>query len=141
MTLNNVRKNVFWILSANIEVRRMIYRCINCRKLRGKFGVQKMADLPKVTCLEVPPFTHCGVDIIGPYTIRENTSDLKRYCALLTCFASRAVHIEVTNALDTDSFTQTLRRFIARQSTVRLIRSDNDTNFIGVANDLRKTLD
>ena len=119
----------------------MIYRCINCRKLRGKFGVQKMADLPKVTCLEVPPFTHCGVDMFGPYTIRENTSDLKRYCALLTCFASRAVHIEVTNALDTDSFIQALRRFIVRRGPVRSIRSNNGTNFVGPANELRKALD
>ena len=49
--------------------------------------------------------------------------------------------MEVTNALDTDSFTHALRRFIARRASVRLIRSDNDTNFIGAANDLRKTLD
>ena len=79
--------------------------------------------------------------MFGPETSRKRRSDLKRCCALFTSFASRAVHIEVTNALDTDSFTQTLRRFIARRRTVRLIRSDNDTNFIGVANDLRKTLD
>ena len=48
MTLNNLSQNGFWILSANVVVRRMIYRCVNCRKLRGKFDVQKMADLPKV---------------------------------------------------------------------------------------------
>ena len=70
MTLNNL-ENRFWILSANIVVLGIIYRCVNCRRLRGKFGVQKMADLPKVRCLEVPPFTHCGVDMLGPYTIRE----------------------------------------------------------------------
>ena len=94
MILNNLRQNEFWILSANVVVRGMIYRCVNCRKLRGKFGVQKMADLPKVRSLEVPPFTHCGVDMFGPYTIRERRSDLKRYCALLACFASRAVTLK-----------------------------------------------
>ena len=116
----------------------MIYRCVNCHKLRGKFGVQKMADLPKVRCLQVPPFTHWVVDMFGPYTIRERRSDLKRYCAL---FTSRAVHIEVTNALDTDSFIHALRRFIARWGPVRSIRSDNGTNFDGAANELRKALD
>ena len=58
MTLNNLSQNGFWILSANVVVRRMIYRWVNCRKLRGKFDVQKMADLPKVRCFKVPPFTH-----------------------------------------------------------------------------------
>ena len=141
MTLNNLRQNGFWILSTNEVVRGMIHRCANCRKLRGKFRVQKMADLPKVRCLEVPPFTHCGVDMFGPYTIRERRSNLKRYCALSTCFANRAVHIEVTNALDTDSFIQALRRFIARRGPVRSIRSENGTNFVGAANELRKALD
>ena len=66
---------------------------------------------------------------------------MKRYCALFTCVVSRAVHIEVTIVLDTDSFIQALRRFIARQGPVRLIRLDNGTNFVGVANELRKALD
>ena len=40
MTLNNLRQNGFWILiSANIVVKGMIYRRVNSRKLRGKFGV------------------------------------------------------------------------------------------------------
>ena len=65
---------------------------------------------------------------------------MKRYCTLFTCFTSRAVHIEVTNALDTDSFIQALRRFIARRGPVISIRSDNGTNFIGAANQLRKAL-
>ena len=66
---------------------------------------------------------------------------MKRYCVLFTCFASRAVHIEVTNALGTDSFIQALRKFIARQGPVRSIRSDNGTNFAGAANEFRKSLD
>ena len=65
---------------------------------------------------------------------------MKRYCTLFTCFTSRAVYIEVTNALDTDSFIQALRRFIARRGPVISIRSDNGTNFVGTANQLRKAL-
>ena len=41
-----------------------------CRKLRGKFGDQKMSDLPKERC-QAAPFTHCGVDMFGPFIIRE----------------------------------------------------------------------
>ena len=108
------------------------------RKQLDKFGVHIMADLPKVRCLELPPFTHCGVDMFGTYTIRERRSDLRRYCALFTCFANRAVHIEITNDWDTESFIQALRRFVTRRGHVRSIRSDNGTNFASTVNELRK---
>ena len=58
MILNNLRKNGLWVISANSVVRRTIFRCVTCRKLRGTFGCQKMADLPKDRCIETPPFTH-----------------------------------------------------------------------------------
>ena len=83
----------------------------------------------------------CLEDMFGHFVIRERRLDLKQYCALFTCFASRAVHIEVANAMDTDSFIQALRRFIARRGTVRSIRSDNGTNFVGASNELKKALD
>ena len=75
------------------------------------------------------------------FVIRERRSDLKRYCALFTCFASRAAHIEVANAMDTYYFIQALRRFIARRGAVRSIRSDNGISFAGASNELKKTLE
>ena len=57
---------------------------------------------------------------------------------LFTCMASRAVHIEVTFSLDTDSFILVLRRLITRHGNVRSIYSDNGSNFIGAERELRK---
>ena len=45
MPLNNLKQNGFWILSCNVVVRGMIYRCVNCRKLCGKFGVHNYLKL------------------------------------------------------------------------------------------------
>ena len=86
-----------------------------------------MADLPD---------ERCGVDILGPYRIKERRSELKRYGALFTCFTCRVIHIKVTNALDTNSFILVLRRFMARRGAVRSIRSDNGKNFVGTQNEL-----
>ena len=105
--------------------------------LRGKQGTQKMADLPENRTCEVAPFTHCGVDIDGPFTIKIGRKTAKRYCALFTCFSSRAVHIETTSSLGTDSFILALRRFLATRGKVRSIKSDNGTNFVGAANEIR----
>ena len=100
-----------------------------------------MADLPKSRAEPAPPFTYCGVDFFGPWHVQRGRSVVKRYGALFTCFASRAVHIEVADSLETDSFIQALRRFICRRGPVREIRCDRGTNFIGAEAELKKAID
>ena len=95
-----------------------------------------MADLPQERCTEAAPFTYCDVDMFGPLIIKER----KHYGALFTCFSSRAVHIEVTNSLDADSFILALCRFMAGRGTVRSIWSDNGTNLVGARNELQRAL-
>ena len=99
-----------------------------------------MADLPQERCTEAAPFTYCGADMFGLLIIKERRSEFKRYGALFTCFSSHAVHIEVTNSLDADSFILALRRFMARRGTLRSIWSDNGTNFVGAKNELQRAL-
>ena len=56
-------------------------------------------------------------------------------------FSFRAVHIEVADSLETDSFIQSLRRFICRRGPVREIRCDRGTNFNGAEAELKKAID
>ena len=107
-TINEIRSNGFWVVRCNTIVRSLIGKCVKCRLLRGKLGEQKMADLPNDRTFDGPPFTNCGVDMFGPFLIKEGRKELKRYRALFTCLASRAVHIEYTCSMDTDSFIQAL---------------------------------
>ena len=107
-TIQEVRKTGYWIINCNALVRHIIYHCIRCRVMRGKLGEQIMGNLPKDRITEAPPFTYCGVDIFGPFLIKERRSELKRYGALFTCLASRAVHIEVVSTMETDSFIMAL---------------------------------
>ena len=99
-----------------------------------------MADLPDDRTLDGPPFTNCGVDVFGPFLIKEGRKELKRYGALFTCLASRAVHIECTCSIGTDSFIQALRWFIAKRGNIRVLRSDNGSNFVGAQKELGNAL-
>ena len=122
-------------------VRQFISKCITYRRLRGSQGEQKMADLPKSRIEPAPPFTYCGVDFFGPWHVQRGRSVVKRYGALFTCLESRAVHTELADSFETDSFINALRRFICRRGSVREIRCDRGTNFIGAEAELKKAIE
>ena len=102
MTLNEVRTRGFWIISLNQQVKKLIFNCVSCRARRGSVQGQKMADLPPDRMKCAPPFTYCGVDLFGPFMVKERRSELKRYGVLFTCLVSRGVHIEMAYSLSTD---------------------------------------
>ena len=97
-----------------------------------------MADLPTDRTIDEPPFTNCGVDMFGPFLIKEGRKDLKRYGALFTCLSSRAVHIECTCNHETNSFRQALHCFVAQRGNIRVLCSDNGSNFVGAQKELVK---
>ena len=138
-TLAKLREK-YWVIRSNAAVRRIINKCVPCRRQKTTTCTQKMADLPKDRTDCSPPFTYSAVDYFGPYFIKEGRKQHKRYGVLFTCLASRAIHLETAHSLDTDSFLHALRRFIARRGPVRQMRSDNGTNFVGAERELRQAL-
>lgn len=101
-TLSSARKK-FWITKANAAVRKIITECSFCRRYNGRLLGQKMADLPEMRIQpDLPPFTNTGVDFFGPLEVRKGRGIGKRYGVILTCLASRAVHLEVAASLETD---------------------------------------
>ena len=52
----------------------------------------------------------------------------------------RAVHLEISFSLDTDSFIKALRRFISRRGKPHTFFSDNDTNLVVGYRELRHSL-
>ena len=133
-------RETFWIINCNATVRHVLNKCVICRKLRGPTGGQMMADLPAARTEPSSPFSHVGVDYFGPFLVKDGRKELKRYGVIFTCMASRAVHIETANSLETSSFLNALRRFIARRGTVLHLYSDNGTNFIGAHKELKDAL-
>ena len=79
----------------------MILTCVNCRKLHGKTCQQKMSDLLEEQLIEQPPFSYCGVDMFGPFLVKESRKIHKHYGAMFTYLCSRAAHIETTNSMTT----------------------------------------
>ena len=98
-----------------------------------------MADLPKNRISEEPPFSYCGIHMFGHFTVKDNYKEKKRYGGLFTWFSSTAVQIEVTHDMTTYFFIMYLRMFIGRRGYVRMIRTDNGTNFVGTSAGLKES--
>ncbi|XP_043232467.1 uncharacterized protein LOC122386858 [Amphibalanus amphitrite] len=131
MTIAEIRSAGFWIVGVRGAVSRHILHCVMCKRIRGTFQGQKMSDLPEERLVPSEPFTYSGVDLFGPFYVKERRSELKRWGVMFTCLASRAVHIETVNSLSTDSFLNAFRRFVGRRGPVRTLRCDRGTNFVG----------
>ncbi|XP_071122566.1 uncharacterized protein [Mytilus edulis] len=141
MTEGALRSRGFWVIGRKRLVSTIIRQCVTCKKLRGQFKVQKMSDLPEDRLTPGPPFTFVGIDTFGPYQIihrktRGSSINQKRWAILFTCLVSRAIHIEVIEEMSSASFINAYRRFIAIRGSVKLIRSDRGTNFVGAIQDL-----
>lgn len=132
----------YWITGASVAIRKILAKCVVCRRVLAVPASQQMADLPlNRISPDEPPFTSVGVDCFGPFEVKRGRSKVKRYGVIFTCLALRAVHIEVAASLETDSFINTLRRFIARRGQVKELCSDNGTNFVGADRELKRSLE
>ena len=145
ITHGAIRQAGYWLIGGHRAVAKELHQCVTCRRLRGPFLEQCMANLPEDRGSTEPPFTYVGLDVFGPWTIqtrrmRGGAMNSKRWPLLFTCLNSRAIHIEVLESMDTDSFICALRRFFAIRGPVKRLRSDCGTNFKGGKSELDEAL-
>ena len=137
----SIARKTFWIVKARPLIKRIVKSCVTCRRLYAKPCEQLMADLPKERVQSgKPPFSHVGIDVFGPFYVKLMRSEVKRYGCIYTCFNTRAVHIEILHTLETESFLNSFRRFIARRGYPEVVFSDNGTNFVGGEAELRRSM-
>ena len=139
-TWTSIREK-FRIIKDGAAVRKIIGKCVFCRKRNAARGEQFMAELPSARLqVDKPPLSSVGIDYFGPYFEKQYRSMVKRFGCIFTCMTTRAVHIEIAHSLSTDSFLKAFRRFVGRRGNVEQVYSDNGTNFVGAERILKKEL-
>ena len=127
----------FYLVAAYRQVKKVLQRCVECRKLFGKVESQKMSSLPKArVAVGEPPFTFVGVDYFGPFHVKFRRGTTKRWGCLFTCLTTRAVHLETVHEMSADSFIMAFHRFIGRRGTPKEMFSDNGSNFVAADKEL-----
>ena len=129
----------FWVIGLRNALRSIKSKCVSCRKLTVQRMHPLMADLPKERVEgSADLFKNTGVEYFGPLEVTLLRGPLKHWCCLFTCLATRAVHIEVVNGLDTDACMMATTSFMARRGKPYIIISDKGTNFVGASRDFRE---
>ena len=127
----SVIREKFWIVKARAAVRKFLNACFDCRRRQAPFGEQKVANLPKDRITpDKPSSSYIGVNCFGQFLVCHGRSKVKRYRVLFTCLTTCVIHIEVVYSLDTDSFINSMHRFIARRGEPKQRRSDSGRNFV-----------
>ena len=142
-TLTTIRET-FWILRGRKAVKRILSKCVTCKRVEGvPYTPLPAPDLLMERVSLDPPFSHTGLDFLGPLYIREGKtqsekSSNKVYICLFTCASTRAIHLELTPSLSVESFLRAFRRFASRRGVPVTLTSDNATTFKSASKDIRK---
>ena len=134
-TLNQVRTE-YWIIQGRSRVKTVLNKCYLCRKFEGKLlKMLPAAPLPDFRVMCCDPFTHVGVDYLGPlhvYPTPSHKKDLleKVHVVLFTCASTRAVHLDMVPDTSCSAFISCLKRFFGRRGFPKLFISDNAKCFI-----------
>ncbi|XP_074653640.1 uncharacterized protein LOC141907799 [Tubulanus polymorphus] len=142
--LNTLRRKSL-ILQGSTAVKKILNSCAYClRWLRKKRLSQQMAPLPSI---RVNPswnvFSEIGLDFAGPFSVKmgRGRTRAKRYLLLMVDLQVRAVHLEATDSLDTDSFLCAFSRFAARRGWPKRCLSDNGGSFVSGESELKELVD
>ena len=134
-TLNEVRSR-FWVCSGKRTVGAAIAKCVWCRCVIGKtMKGPAPPDLPEHRVSYEFAWQSIGIDYAGPVYVKDiysTSPDMhKAYICLMTCAATRNVHIELVPNMSAPALIRCLKRFTGRRGKFHLGVSDNFKSFIG----------
>ncbi len=133
---NNVKaklKEAYHITGLEKYLRTLRSECRTCIRKRAKPFEQRIVNLPSYRFEEpLRAFIKTGLDFAGPYEIKVGRAKArpKYYILLFTCLQNRAVHLEVTPAMDTNVVVLAFDRFIAYRGCPTDFLSDNWKTFV-----------
>ncbi|GFX90187.1 integrase catalytic domain-containing protein [Trichonephila clavipes] len=115
LTLSQIRRK-YWIPQGRQLIRKIINRCLACKKYSFKPADQLSGQLPCDRISQSLPFTVIGVDFTGLVYVKLGNNTEKSYIALFMCAVTRAVQIELVSGLSTRKFILALRCFLSRSN-------------------------
>ncbi|VDL70784.1 unnamed protein product [Nippostrongylus brasiliensis] len=128
-TMCRVRER-YWIPKLRAETTKVIRRCTACQKMNNlPYKYPDQGQLPARRVTRSRPFEHIGLDYFGPLSVKGEETPEKCYGCIITCLATRLIHLDLVTDVSTVAFLHMLRRFFSRRGIPKSITSDNAPTF------------
>uniref|UniRef100_G3NZ93 DUF5641 domain-containing protein n=1 Tax=Gasterosteus aculeatus TaxID=69293 RepID=G3NZ93_GASAC len=130
----------FWIVGGKRKVSNIIHQCITCRRLRAPLTNQLSTTQASSHRRAISTFSITHTHPLSIINHSNRRTFLKENNICFKCCASSshiARNCTFNESLDTSSFVNALRRFLAVRGPVKHIRSDRGTNFVGACRELK----
>ena len=124
-TLNHLREKYFVV-----QGRQQVKRCITGG---GMCGMQQA----------IQGLSRKTTDFAGPfYTMQgRGRPRMKCYLCLFVCLQTHCCQLEMATSLEKDAFLNALTRMVARRGWPKLMLSDNGSNYVGAAREIKELVD
>lgn len=117
---------------------------MTCIRLKAQGSDQLMGPLPAVRITDAKAFSGVGINYAGLFNILtakgRGIRTFKGFVAIFVCMCSKALHLELSGDLTTESFLGTLTRFYCQRGRPSEIWSDNSKYFVRADRKLREAL-
>ena len=103
-TASKIRSR-FWIIGIHRMVKSIKINCVTCKKLDKRLAEQVMGNLPTDRLKPAPPWNCTGIDLFGPFKVRDEIKKRavgKAYGVIFTCLATRAVYVDLAPDYSTE---------------------------------------
>jgi len=132
------------ILGLGTLVQSIKWKCVFCQLRSGRPSIQQQAALPSGRLgPKLRAFADCGMDYAGPFEIKMSRGRVRKkiWILLVTCLATRAIHLEPTGGMETTNVINALSRLADVRGVPETMVSDNQTSFAKTDKDLRAWLE
>ena len=126
-------RKVVWVTKARKVMRNIIKHCSTCKLVDPKFGSEEVGELPQALTVPAPIFSHCGLDICGPFEVKGDKGQRKgkKWVLVLVCRTTTFIHTELLEDYSTQAFHNAFSRFLCLYPTPKSVRSDRGTQIVG----------
>ena len=120
----------FWTSRASKLSMKVCKSCQICKMVKIKGVQQVMGQIPQERLSPAPPFAYTMIDLFGPFSVRgevQRRISAKAWGVIFTDLCCRAIHLEVANGYDAQSFLLAFRRFTSVRGWPVIVYSDPGT--------------